>query len=381
MGILLAAWQTFGLLVAERVFGAPESAKSLVAMAAAAGLLITPLTSFIFGRAKWRPSSAAGLVSILAAIFMFATAFAPNLGSFILTGFIGQIFLAQIGVLVIDIYAANYRASERGRRVSPPLMLASLIGGIFALGGGALLDENLALWRALYLLAGVSALVAAWLLNRMPSERLIRPPSLNPLANVHLAWSDSIFGLALLAWMLMGLGNLLTLPLRMEILANREYGFDATNFQVTLIFTLIPGLLQVVTLPGWAIIFDKLHFMIYRLLINLVILASIIIFFTAETLVGLSVSAVLHGLAMGGGSLAWNLWVTKLAPEGRAGAYMSVHTNFTGIRGLVAPALGFFLLTQTGRLGVIWTSGILIGLSVAIFTALLRHPRFRAEVV
>jgi hypothetical protein len=49
----------------------------------------------------------------------------------------------------------------------------------------------------------------------------------------------------------------------------------------------------------------------------------------------------LWGMANAGGNVTWALWVTKLAPKHAVAEYMSVHTFLTGMRGLVAPALGF----------------------------------------
>ncbi|MCX6886215.1 MAG: MFS transporter, partial [Verrucomicrobia bacterium] len=42
-----------------------------------------------------------------------------------------------------------------------------------------------------------------------------------------------------------------------------------------------------------------------------------------------------------GADVAWGLWVTKFAPPGRVADYMSVHTFFTGVRGVVAPLVAF----------------------------------------
>ncbi|MEZ5302399.1 MAG: hypothetical protein R3F11_17460 [Verrucomicrobiales bacterium] len=55
---------------------------------------------------------------------------------------------------------------------------------------------------------------------------------------------------------------------------------------------------------------------------------------------------------MGGGNIAWSLWVTKLAPADRVAEYMSVHTFTTGLRGMAAPFLGFWLAAQIGVQGV-----------------------------
>ena len=58
--------------------------------------------------------------------------------------------------------------------------------------------------------------------------------------------------------------------------------------------------------------------------------------------------SALIGIAFSGGSIAWNLWVTKFAPPGKATAYMSVHVFLTGVRGTIGPMLGFWTAGKVG---------------------------------
>ena len=46
--------------------------------------------------------------------------------------------------------------------------------------------------------------------------------------------------------------------------------------------------------------------------------------------------AIIFGISNAGGDVAWSLWVTKFAPPNRVADYMSVHTFFTGVRGVMA---------------------------------------------
>ena len=38
------------------------------------------------------------------------------------------------------------------------------------------------------------------------------------------------------------------------------------------------------------------------------------------------------------------MWVTKFAPPERVADYMSVHTFFTGVRGVIAPTIAFYFI-------------------------------------
>jgi MFS family permease len=66
-------------------------------------------------------------------------------------------------------------------------------------------------------------------------------------------------------------------------------------------------------------------------------------FFATDSWPLLVISAVIFGIGTSGGDLAWNLWVTKFAPADKVSDYMAVHVFFTGIRGVLAPPVGFFL--------------------------------------
>ena len=55
---------------------------------------------------------------------------------------------------------------------------------------------------------------------------------------------------------------------------------------------------------------------------------------------------VIFGASNAGGDIAWSLWVTKFAPPGRIADYMSVHTFFTGVRGVAAPLMAFHLINR-----------------------------------
>jgi hypothetical protein len=94
---------------------------------------------------------------------------------------------------------------------------------------------------------------------------------------------------------------------------------------------------------------------------------GILTFFTSTDLPGLIAGAIIFGISNAGGDIAWSLWVTKFAPENRVADYMSVHTFFTGLRGVLAPITAFQLaktlpLTTLGGIsaGLIFLATLLL---------------------
>ncbi len=73
----------------------------------------------------------------------------------------------------------------------------------------------------------------------------------------------------------------------------------------------------------------------------------------------------------------WALFVTKVAPEEKVAAYMSVHGFFTGIRGASAPFLGYALLNTHPSFAA-WVALVLIGASTVIFLPMRQILKKRA---
>jgi predicted MFS family arabinose efflux permease len=60
----------------------------------------------------------------------------------------------------------------------------------------------------------------------------------------------------------------------------------------------------------------------------------------------------IFGIAMTGVNIAWNMGSIYYAGDQDASIYQSVHVTLTGIRGLIAPALGYALLKIFGLTAV-----------------------------
>ena len=133
-------------------------------------------------------------------------------------------------------------------------------------------------------------------------------------------------------------------PLRVEYLANPKYGLDLTEFEIALLVSVLPNIAKLAGTYIWGSLFDSMNFFSLRMLINLSFALSIFSFFVTSGWFNLATAALIYGFGNAGGDVAWSLWVTKFAPKDRVADYMTVHTFFTGVRGLIAPFAAFYLL-------------------------------------
>src|SRR6185436_1197952 len=102
---------------------------------------------------------------------------------------------------------------------------------------------------------------------------------------------------------------------------------------------------------------------------------GIVSFFITGSLAGLVIGAILFGISNAGADVAWGLWVTKFAPPDRVADYMSVHTFFTGVRGVAAPLVAFFLVSRMSPNLLAWVSVALIMIACAFLIPEIKFGR------
>ena len=375
-GIVEASFYSSVLLVAIRHFGASDTAKSLLAGGSCLGFLLAPGFLLLIGKSKVPVSRICALLTVGTGTGILLSSSANSAWVYTVWVLAACILAGQVPSLMVHVYSRNYRSGERGRKISGNLMLSAIVGAGTALLIGRLLDDDLNHFRPIAVVIFLFCLCTAFYHLKIPSAPLKQDTG-GLGQDLRHALKDRLFFWMLTGWMLMGIGNLVTIPLRIEYLANPAYGIDASNTVVLAITLVIPLLTRVASIPVWGWAFDRFNLAFVRIAINLFFLIGLFLYFQTKDLLFLSLAEGLIGWATGGGTMAWTLWVTKVAPSGRESSYMSVHTFFTGLRGVPAPFVGYWIITALGPSHVGWTSVLLIGLSCLIFLVLAKNPRLK----
>ena len=222
---------------------------------------------------------------------------------------------------------------------------------------------------------GVACFFSGACIYMTPSRILQRSPKSNPLTHLSLAWKDKIFGCMLGMWMILGFGNLTTMPLQIEYMTSDEYSIQASNTQIAIAAIVIPSIARIIATSIWGHLFDSFNFFLIRGLASCIQLTAIVAFFFADSIFGIYLGALGYGVAMAGGNVNWSLWVTKFAPVGQEADYMTVHSFMTGIRGLVAPFIGFYMIQFFSIQGWAAFGSILVALSICLLFPISRLAR------
>lgn len=266
--------------------------------------------------------------------------------------------LCYAGVVTIrsTVWAANYPTRARARltgRLTIVQVEAVAVAGLL-IGLAMTWDP-----RSYHVLTPVFAglgLIGVWHFSRIrvrQHRRLIaletradhvNRPSFNPASLWRVLATDRAFAGFMVCQMLIGIGNLMMNPVLTVVIKDR-FGI---GYEGVIINHTIPLVVMPLFVPFWARLFDNVHIVWFRAIHSwsFVVLAALHLIAAMATIPALLYAgAIVKGIAFAGGALAWSLGHLDFAPPDRSSQYMGVHVTLTGVRGLLAPALGISLYT------------------------------------
>ncbi len=361
-GILETAGTTFLLLIAVRAYHSGALWKSAVACGSSLGLLVTPFVVAVVTRRGLAPARAAAWLFFGGALSFVLSAVFQSLPVFALASMLAMAAASSAIPLFTHIYQENYPEKQRGRLFSRTVMIRIACAVVFSYVTGRALSLYFEYFQALLLFFALAMAFGGFCLWRVPSHPIHDSGAAHPFHALRFVRDDKLFRRTLICWMFMGFANLMMLPLRIEYLASPRYGMHLEIGTIALLTGVIPNLARLLLSPVWGHLFDRMNFFVLRVTLNAGFAIGILTFFVSNSFWGLVAGAVIFGISNAGGDVAWSLWVTKFAPPGRVADYMSVHTFFTGVRGVFAPLVAFTLVQR-------YSVGLLAGLSAALIVA------------
>jgi MFS family permease len=366
VGTLDTLITTFGMLIAVRVFDMQALAKSLFIASTSGGLMMSLFVVPLLLRSRGTIASTAAKVQLCGGGAMAVSALFPGSSWLFVTGLsVGLFCMAMQIPLLTQLYRANYPAHSRGKLFSltgTARATASMVFGLFA---GWLLTLDLQNYRWLLIAFALCGITSGLLTYRLPATSWQPPTEASGSLWTSLRWIqlDRDFRTLLISWMMMGIGNLIAAALFVEYLANPKHGINLPEKDIAWIVGVIPVIFRILFSYPWGLLYDRAHFFTVRASLNVFFAAAVFVFFYGQGYWAWTIGMALFGIANAGGNVTWSLWVTKLAPQHAVAEYMSVHTFFTGFRGLIAPFIAFYLIDHVSF------SNIGIACSIAILAA------------
>lgn len=371
-GVHLTLAQTVILLVAVKYFGVSDGLKSLISAAPFIGHLVSVFYVARMSTTRLRKSTLASVPALAAGALLAFSRFAQD-GTVYATGTtIAMVVFAMKTPFLTGIYEENFSHRTRGLLFSGGVLTAIVSSIACNYTFGAMLKRDPSSWQLVMLVAAASSLASGMIIHAMPSGPPALRNSTNPLRNMRVLIDNPRFGYVLSVWFIAGFANLWVKPLKVVWLAESERGLDLDPAMVLLFMGVIPEVTRLLFTQVWAVLFDRMNFVVLRMLLNGLQAVGLLLFFWGDNLWVIGLGSLSQGLGYAGGAIAWHLWVTKFAPPGQSQVYMSVHTFFTGVRGIIGPYLGFmFIAAFSIRQASLVSCGMLL-LSVVLLYPLAR---------
>lgn len=374
-GILTSGTQTFGLFIAIRYFNADLFSKSLIGSAPFMGMILSLFLFHYAAMTNLKKSLCGAGPILLSGIFLILAATADSLWVYSVCVIAGFMLLTAIIPFMTSIYHDNYPANRRGSLFSKAVLVTVLVSIVAGFLGSSMMDRDPGSYRWVLVALGLAALGKSYSIWRMPTHGIEDHNHTNPFSHMKLVIQDKSFGYVLLTWFIMGFANLWVLPLRVDYLTSSEYGIEGSALFVATLITIIPDLMRAFSAPLLAKLFDRINFIVLRMIINVLFACGIALFFLTHDPVVIGLGSALIGIAFGGGTVAWGLWVTKYAPPDKVGAYMSIHVFLTGVRGTIGPLIGFWVVQRIGVTAIGWVSFGLMMLATVMLIPEIKHGR------
>lgn len=329
-----------GLLVTVAIqhFDANKWTKGLLGGAVQMGMLLTPLVVWAVAATRLSVSRAIALSMVLSALGLFAAANATDLNGFFLAALIGIPLAASTAPLFTALWRQNIPGSVRGQRFAQVSWIGTISMALVSFLIGKYMGDDPSRFRLPVIGLAIMMLLSALVMLYIPTQPL-RKPRRFPLPHLSLLIRYPLFGYISMAWMLMGFANLATMPLRNQFADGQGFAPE----DVVMLTLTYPTAASLASMLIWGWLFDKMNFLLVRIGINVMFGLSLVLFFQPEYSLMVA-GSVFFGLAIGGGTVAWAMWVTKYSPADRTADFMAVHTFLTGLRGTCGPLLGFLVL-------------------------------------
>lgn len=375
MGVIETVGSTFAMFVATGILHVGTLSKSAIIAGSAMGLLGSLFSVAMVRRMGLSVNVASAFWWLMAALSYAVAALFPQQATVYVLGVVlATLAHAMTSPLQSQIYRQLYPDKIRGKLFSATGFVRSGVAAAFGFFAGRWMVQQGVDYAPLFWIFAVCCLLKAACILGMNRVYLRKTGKLSLLSAFEHLRDDKPFRKLIITWMLLGLGNLLCIALFVEYITNPDYGFGFGAEKVSLITTTVPMLAFIVSVIVWGIVYDKMEFYRLRIMVNLFFIAGILIYYTAPGFTGLCIGMALHGMGKAGGNVLWSLWVTKFAPADRVGEYMSVHTCFTGIRGVVSAFAAFQIALWLGPMALGF-----IGAAFMILSSCLLIPEVKAN--
>ncbi len=317
------------------------------------------------------------IIGIFGRLLLIASPLINSAISFIFILFLHYLFNAFLNPLTNNIMQVNFRKNIRGRIFAISDSVSRISSLVIALAAGVILDYNDTYFRILFVFAGLFGFICCLLYSRIKIRKTLfadnsllpvrRFDILYPFKNmINIFSKNKPFGIFELFFFIYGMGFLIVLPaMPIYFVDIMHMDYSQISFakgvigQVFMIFAL--PLMGIISDKSNPILFSSASFFLLAFYPILLALAPV----TEHAMFFIYLAFLIFSIAISGVIIVWNLASIFFAGRENSADYQAIHVTLTGIRGIIAPLLGYLIMKSIGVNYVFFAaSGFLILASV-----------------
>jgi len=291
--------------------------------------------------------------------------------------FLAHSFLGLTVPFISTIYGLVYPAHERARLVALGRMVAGVVSIAAATGLGALFAADPTAFRWVYPAAGLfGAVTIVWFCTMPVDDARAREAPGRKSAWAVLRENPAFRKFQLFQFVL-GLANLSMHPL-IDLYVRRVLDMDIKTAVWVVSGGVVGQIATLLTVQWQARLFNRLGVVWHRVFTSSLLGLGMLCWGFAHAPWVAVLAAALTGLGMAGGQIIWIIGSVEFAPREDISTYNGIHTFLTGLRGVIAPAIGVSALNLAAGGNyrpVFLCSTALIFLSAIGHALLVRPPR------
>ncbi|HNH33035.1 MAG TPA: MFS transporter, partial [bacterium] len=285
--------------------------------------------------------------------------------------------------VLTSIYRSNYPDHSRGKVMGIVRTVFNIAFVVASYVFGLMLDLDGHNYVYVYPIIGLVGLWGGWQLRKIKIVPTVHTtPPMHPIRSaLTILRQDKPFAHFMGYWAIFGFAMLMIDPVKTIYVTDPAYGINATYEEAVLAVTVIPQAVMLLTFAFWGRQIDKYGVIKIRFLLNILPTINVILFYFATDLRLIYFASFLQGISMSGAQLSWQLCVMEFAPRQQVGLYMGIHTMLTGLRGIVAPFIGAWLIGTSGMGNTfLFAAGLMVISTVMMIRFSANHIRRDIEV-
>ncbi len=316
------------------------------------GLLITPLVQAFIPLRRRQFVLATWVLARCSCLFLLFPFFQSGWAFALLSTWIMTSTVLRIPAHA-SIMRSNYPVGIRNRVLSHVQLLRLYVTVPTNLAVGFMIEYRESWYWPLAVLAACISLAGAYQYSFIRPRGEPQEPRNKPLVPwrdiFHILRTDRQFFWYQAFYILGGIPNLWCLPLYVRLIADVDGGLGARWWEISIMTGLLHPVFMALFIRPWGAFLDRLgNPILQRAVICFVFALHPLSFTFADSVPWAYLCYAIYGFITAGASLNWTLGSLAFGTPEQATAYSSIHTMLTGVRGVIAPWIGTFLVLTIG---------------------------------